>query len=300
MSDAAERQIEMIPIDRITVVNSRARGKAKFKQIVSNISNLGLKKPVTVATRTSKNGEPAYDLVCGQGRLEAYKALGQSEVPAFVINATKEELMLMSLAENLARRIYSSADLMREIGALKARGHNYAAIAKTVDLHVQYVKGIIRLLNKGEERLLRAVEAGHIPITIAVTIASSNDAEVQQALRDAYEQSALRGNQLLKARKLIEERRVLGRRLNTAPRRKSSVDSNDLLKAYQQEMSRQRVLVKKAKITETRFLFVISALKQLLRDDSFVTLLRAEVLDEVPQYLADQIALGEETTCTDK
>ena len=282
----------MISVDRITVVNPRARGRDKFKQIVANISNLGLKKPITVAERPSQNGSPQYDLVCGQGRLEAYKALGQTEVPAFVVDATKEELMLMSLAENLARRSHTSSELMREIAALKDRGHTYSAIAKKTDLHIQYVKGIIRLLNKGEERLVRAVEKGQIPITVAVTIASSDDTEVQQALRDAYEKSTLRGKELLRARKLIEERQVHGRRLRST-RRRSNVDTGALMKKYQEEMSRQRVLIKKAKVTETRLLFVISAIRQLLGDERFVVLLRAEALDEMPQFLAEQVAHAE-------
>lgn len=286
------RKIRMIPLDRITVVNPRARGRAKFKQIVANISNLGLKKPVTVAERPSSNGSPNYDLVCGQGRLEAYRALGQTEVPAFVVDATKEELLLMSLAENLARRSHSSAELMREIAALKDRGHSYSVIAKKTDLHIQYVKGIIRLLNKGEERLVRAVEKGHIPITVAVTIASSDDAEVQQALQDAYEKSTLRGKELLRARKLIEERQAHGRRLKST-RRRPTVDTEELMKKYQEEMSKQRVLIKKAKVTETRLLFTVSALKQLIVDAAFVSLLRAEALDEMPQFLADQIKLKE-------
>ena len=283
-----EQKIQMIPIDRITIVNPRARGRAKFKQIVSNIENLGLKKPITVAERPSGNGSPVYDLVCGQGRLEAYKALGQTEVPAFVVDADKEELLLMSLAENLARRSHSASELMKEIAALKDRGHTYAEIAKKTDMHVQYVKGIIRLLSKGEERLVRAVEKGHVPITVAVTIASSDDAEIQEALREAYEKSDLRGKQLLRARKLIEERQVHGRRLKTR-RRKSAVDAGDLMKKYQKEMSRQRVVIKKSKVSETRLLFVISAMRKLLLDEGFVTLLRAEALDEMPQYLADQI-----------
>lgn len=298
MMQVTRRQIEMIPIDQITVVNPRSRGKAKFRQIVSNISSLGLKRPITIARRSSTDGNPVYELVCGQGRLEAYQALGQAVVPAFVIDATKEELMLMSLAENMARRTRSSAELVREVGALKDRGHSYPSIAKKTDLTVQYVKGIIGLINKGEERLLRAVEAGVIPITIAITIASADDADVQEALRQAYEQSALRGNQLLKARRLIEERRVRGRRLTVAHRRASPVESTDVIRTYQDEMSRQRMLLKRAKVTETRLLFVISALKQLLRDESFVALLRAEALDELPQYLADQMAMREDAVWT--
>src|SRR5438046_10271469 len=91
--------VQMIPIDQIVVVNPRSRGRAKFKQIIQNIGKLGLKKPVTVARRNGKNDHPHYDLVCGQGRLEAFRALGQENVTAIIIDASKEELLLMSRAE---------------------------------------------------------------------------------------------------------------------------------------------------------------------------------------------------------
>src|SRR5688572_26165909 len=100
MKGSRAAHIEMIPIEQIAVVNPRARGRVKFKQIVDNIAHLGLKRPITVAVRPTKGDEPRYDLVCGQGRLEAFRALGQTEVPAFVVEASREDLMLMSLAEN--------------------------------------------------------------------------------------------------------------------------------------------------------------------------------------------------------
>ena len=284
----SEREIVMIPIDRITVVNPRSRGRDKFKQIVQNISNLGLKKPITVAERPSNNGSPRYDLVCGQGRLEAYRMLGEAEVPAFVVEATKDELLLMSLTENLARRSYRSNELMREIAALKERGHSYADIAKVTDLTQSYVKGIIRLVNKGEDRLVRAVEKHQIPLSIAVTIASSDHEEVQEALREAYEKSTLRGNELLRARKLIEERRTQSER--PANGRRRSPSAGTLMKRYQEEVAKQRREINTAKVTETRLLFVRSALKRLLQDSSFVRVLRTETLDEMPQVLADQLA----------
>lgn len=40
--------VEMIPIGLITVVNPRVRSKRIFKEIVANIAELGLKRPVTV------------------------------------------------------------------------------------------------------------------------------------------------------------------------------------------------------------------------------------------------------------
>lgn len=287
----AEREIVMIPIDRITVVNPRSRGRDKFKQIVQNISNLGLKKPITVAERPSNNGSPRYDLVCGQGRLEAYRMLGEAEVPAFIVEATKDELLLMSLAENLARRSYRSNELMREIAALKERGHSYSDIGKITDLPLSYVKGIIRLVNKGEHRLIRAVEKHQIPLSIAVTIASSDHEEVQEALREAYEKSTLRGKELLRARKLIEDRRTQSEKQSNG--RMRPVTAGTLMKRYQEEVTKQRREINKAKVTETRLLFVRSALKRLLQDASFVDVLRKEALDEMPQVLADQLSDSE-------
>jgi hypothetical protein len=64
------QRIEWIPIDRITVVNPRHRNKRVFKEIVENIATIGLKRPITVTRRAEAEG-PFYDLVCGQGRLEA-------------------------------------------------------------------------------------------------------------------------------------------------------------------------------------------------------------------------------------
>ena len=98
--------------------------------------------------------------------------MGQPEIPAQVIRGTKEDLLLMSLAENIARRQHSTIELVREIRVLKDRGYSHAEIAAKIDLAVTYVRGILTLLAKGEERLLQAVQKGHIPVSIAITIAT--------------------------------------------------------------------------------------------------------------------------------
>jgi ParB family chromosome partitioning protein len=105
--------VQMIPIEQINVLNPRSRNKLVFQGIVSNISNIGLKKPITVALRSQPIDGKAYDLVCGEGRLNAYIALGQMEIPAIVIKATREECFLMSLVENVARRMHSPVELLR-------------------------------------------------------------------------------------------------------------------------------------------------------------------------------------------
>ena len=88
MNEAAP-MVQMIPIYQINILNPRTRNRAVFQGIVSNISNIGLKKPIVVARRGEPVDGKAYDLVCGQGRLEAFIALGQTEVPAIIMDASR-------------------------------------------------------------------------------------------------------------------------------------------------------------------------------------------------------------------
>ncbi|MEC8715776.1 MAG: ParB N-terminal domain-containing protein, partial [Pseudomonadota bacterium] len=77
-----------IPIDAIEVLNPRARNKRIFEELVDSIAKVGLKRPITVRRAEAGDG---YELVCGQGRKEAFQKLGQSMIPAMVVDATREE-----------------------------------------------------------------------------------------------------------------------------------------------------------------------------------------------------------------
>lgn len=290
-------RVRMIPVRQVNVLNPRSRGRAKFLQITGSIARLGLKRPVTVAAAEPRDGEPRYDLVCGQGRLEAYAALGQAEIPAVLVAGTREELMLLSLAENLARRRHSPVELVREIRALKERGHPLAEIARKTDLEPAYVRGVLQLLDRGEERLLRAVDKGHLPVSVAITIATSDDEAVQRALQEAYERNDLRGKALIRARQLIDQRRARGKatRRGPCPAAEGPVSADTVLQTFHRETVRQKLVVQRAKICETRLLFAVTALRQLFQDDYFVTLLRAEGVDTLPAFLADRIAPPGET-----
>jgi ParB family chromosome partitioning protein len=290
MNSVTKQRVEMVPIEQIRVLNPRFRNKNKFQQIVTNIRNLGLKRPITVSTSKRKGGKN-YDLVCGQGRLEAYVALGQEEIPAIIVNVSKEDCFLMSLVENLARRQQLSIELVRQIGVLKERGYTSAQIAAKIDVTKEYVRGIVRLLECGEERLISAVEKGQVPISTAVEISTATGEDAQRALLEAYEKKKLRGNALTRVRQLIEQRRTKGKKLfvGTSAGKKKELTANMLVRTYRQEVERQTMLIKKAKLCEARLIFIVSALGELLRDEHFSTLLRAEAIDSMPKYLANQI-----------
>src|ERR1022692_1453539 len=123
-------EIKIIPLEQIRILNPRHRDRRKFDQIVQSIKNLGLKKPIQVSLRApGEAGGPGYDLVCGQGRLEAFVALGKKEIPAIVVEISPEERLLRSLVENIARRRPSPMELIHEIERLKEKGYTIQEIA---------------------------------------------------------------------------------------------------------------------------------------------------------------------------
>jgi len=287
--------VKMIPVEQIDGLNPRERNKKGFRQILDSISKVGLKKPITVSSAKRKNGEAAYELVCGQGRLEAFLYLGQQEIPAIVIDVTEEDRLIMSLVENLARRQHRPLELLRDIGELKKRGYSDSDIAKKTGLSYEYVHSIVYLLEEGEERLLVAVETGQIPVSVAIDIADADVEGAQEALAQAYKKGLLRGKKLLIAKRVIEQRHRRGkahRRINSDKAR-TRLSSEGLVRAYQKEADRQRLMIKKAEVTQNRLLFVVEAMRSLLKDENFVTLLRAENLTSMPRPLADMIETRE-------
>src|SRR3546814_16497888 len=78
-------------------------------------------RPITVTARQGEDGL-VYDLVCGQGRLEAFRELDQTEVPALIVAADAEDCLVSSLVENCARRQHQAVDLLQEIVGMRGRG----------------------------------------------------------------------------------------------------------------------------------------------------------------------------------
>lgn len=292
---SAAIELRMIPVEQIAVLNPRDRNARVFGDIIANIRDLGLKKPVAVTERANLGDGHRYLLICGEGRLKAFKALGHALIPARIMTASDEDAFIMSLTENIARRAYRPLELLAGIEQLRDHGYDKKTIAEKTGLSLDYVKGILQLLQKGEERLLVAVEAGRVPLNVAITIAGAgtDDKAVQAALQDAYEGGTLRGGQLMQARRIVERRRTLGRSLAHRPARKPvGVTSSSLVRTYQQEVERQRLMVRKAEFTQQRLLFVVEALRQLFADEHFTNLLRAEGLETLPKQLADRVWAG--------
>ncbi|RYF16557.1 MAG: chromosome partitioning protein ParB [Oxalobacteraceae bacterium] len=291
------QRVEWIPLERITVVNPRTRNKRSFKDITESIAQVGLKRPVTVTRRVEANG-PFYDLVCGQGRLEAYQALGQTEVPALVVSADPEDCLIASLVENCARRQHNAVDLLQDIAGMRERGHSLPQIARKTGLTLEYVSGVARLIEKGEQRLLRSVEAQAIPLSVAVDIADAEDHEVQRALQLAYEKGTLRGRKLLAAKRIIESRRRNGKHLQRSTGKRlpgQKLSPAALVRAYQEDVDRKRAMIKRSNAARDRLLLITEALRRLRLSEQFTALVEDEDLATLPENLAARLDRMEAT-----
>ncbi len=282
-----EQSIVNISISAIRVVNPRSRSKVKWQSIVQSIRTVGLKRPITVSKRPEPDEQGRlFDLVCGQGRLEAFQALGEEKIPAIVVDVSDHDLLLMSLVENIARRPSSSTAILHEVRTLRQRGYTTEEVARKLGVDKSYVHGIAHLIDRGEDYLVRAVESGRIPLSVAIEIAAGHDQEVSRALSEAYEKGELRGHRITVARRIVTQCIARRRRDGKAQRNRKPLTGQALVREYKEKIREQKALVAKAERTREQLILMTSAVRTLVADENFTTLLKAEGLPSMPTELA--------------
>ncbi|HTD02727.1 ParB/RepB/Spo0J family partition protein [Undibacterium sp.] len=281
-----------IPMDKIDVLNPRERNIKVFEDVMCNIRAVGLKKPITVTPRLTADGEQRYLLVCGEGRLNTFKTAGETSIPALVVEVSDEEAFVMSLVENIARRPYKPLEMLSSIRDLQVRGDDKNTIAGKVGMSPERVQGILTLLTRCEEHLLRAVEKGSVPLTAALTIvgAGEDDKELQLVLQQLYESGELRGKQLYVARRVIAGRKKLKQNgANPSVGSPEELTAAQLVRTYQTEVGRQKTMIRKSRAAQDELLFIVTAFQQLLEDGVFVGILHSTGLDSMPNYLSQRL-----------
>jgi ParB family chromosome partitioning protein len=279
--------IALIPIEDIHILNPRVRNQIIAEEIRQNIRSIGLKRPITVALRKDTKNGKKYDLVCGQGRIEAFIAAGETEIPAVIREVSEEDAHIMSLVENIARRNNSALELLQSIKYLKGQGYADDAIAAKTNLGKDYIRGIIRLLEEGEEYLVNAVEKGRIPLYQALKIAAEDDTAVQTALTEAYESGALTGKKLVIAQKIISRRKHYGKGLSVPHRDNANVSAEDLIAAYENGAREKKRLLAQSNYIKDVLDYTAMALRQLLNDVHFTNQLKAVGMNEIPLHVTD-------------
>ncbi len=114
---------------------------------------------------------------------------------------------------------------------------------------------------------------------------------MQAALHEAYENNMLRGRNLLAARRLVEQRQRMGKAVpQQGGRLKAGLSPDKLVRAFEEDTARKRLMVKRTQATRTRLMFITEALRQLSKDDTFMALLEDEDLTTMPARIAARVA----------
>ncbi len=97
-----DRRLVLLPID--SILPNPAQPRREFRQeelseLMVSIAQVGLIQPLTV--RRAGDG---YELISGERRLRACRALGMTELPCIVLDASEERSAYMAIVENIQRR----------------------------------------------------------------------------------------------------------------------------------------------------------------------------------------------------
>lgn len=283
-----ERRYLMIPVDKISVINPRVRDEEQFQMNVQSIDNNGMLMPIRVNDKfLEKTG--LYELICGEGRLIAHQRLGKSEIMAEVVTCTRKEAYLQSLVENLARSRPATMEFARELKQLHDEGWDFGRIAKLCCRSSQYVQQYIGLVEKGEERLLQGVEQGVFPISFAILVAQSDDANVQNVLMDAFDQGIVNCQNFAQARRIIGARLERASQANgTGKKHRAGLTVTMLKKDILDLTKAKDSFVREAAAKENRFLTLLTAINTLWRDEAFLTLAMEEQVVDRPELVGNQ------------
>ncbi len=283
--------VVMIDIATIRIVNSRTRSKHIHEELIDNIRMIGLKKPITVRSTDDPSGGYLYDLICGQGRLEAFLLLGETKIPAIVKDVDKECGHIMSLAENIARRRPRSTELFINIMTLKNKGFSDVEIGNKIGCSRNWISSIISLKEKGEDKLLAAVESGKIPIYLAVEISRVKGDDIQSVLLDGYNSGELNPKQLAVIKKILAQRSTSGKSSNNNAFvqgvKKRKLTAEELLTLYENNTQKHKMLHTRSEFTMSSLLVVKEVMTNLLQNDEFVNVLKGQEINSVPAFIIE-------------
>ena len=277
-----DRRYDDVPLDQVKVINSRNREKDQFEMNVGSIEYVGLLKPIRVNDKfLERTG--LYELICGEGRLLAYRKLGRDKIQAQIVTCTRKEAYLQSLVENIARTPRDSVEHARNMKRMHDEGCSFKEIAGYAVQKERVVRDYIRLVEQGEDRLIRGVEAGVFPIGFAIKVASTDSSQIQNVLMDAFDEGIVTTNNFGQARRIITARSRDSKKTTTT----KEYTVNQLVHDITETTKAKASYVREAKTKENRFMTLLNGINALWKDPEFVALVKQENVDKRPSLLGD-------------
>ena len=151
--------------------------ESKLEDLKASIKEKGVLQPILV--RKHENG---YEIVAGERRLRAAKAIGLQEVPVIIKNVTDREALVLALVENIQREELNAIEealgfkrLMEEFQFTQE------AVAEAIGKDRSTVTNLLRLLRLPEE-IQKQVSDAKLSMGHARALLSLEDATIQKKM----------------------------------------------------------------------------------------------------------------------
>ena len=141
-----------LPVDLIDPNPFQPRkefGDEEMADLINSVKAKGILQPITVR----ESGGDRYQLIAGERRLRAAKALGIEKVPAYILSINSEvDMMEYSLVENIQREDLNPVDQAEAFALLHSKYDlTHRMIAEQVGMSRPAVANTLRLLSLPSE-----------------------------------------------------------------------------------------------------------------------------------------------------
>jgi ParB family chromosome partitioning protein len=164
-------EVLRLALDQIRAGPHQPRGdfdETRLAELAASIKETGVLQPIIV-----RPGATGYEIVAGERRFRAAKLSGLTEIPAIVRRYSDDEVLVLSLVENIQRQDLNAIDKAQAYRRLVAHlGTTQEEVARRLGLDRSSVANMIRLLELPEEvrDLVRggALSMGHARALLAL------------------------------------------------------------------------------------------------------------------------------------
>lgn len=272
--NANEIEVHHLDVGAIKVFVGRAREKEPFDRLKASMKGAGLKVPIQVRDirdwPAKERGPFRYELICGQGRLEAAKQLKWAKIPALIVKAEEAEIVGRFLAENMMRKPLPWAEKAKLVKADLDAGTPKEEVAKRYYVTVAHVEKYARILSKSAAGIEEEVQS--MPMNDAellTTLPKADQAIVVEVLREA---GAVDGNVKAAVAKAKAVKEEIGTLSATALKQSLQRVADDLKRIH------ERLKVKK----QHRWLGPLAFEDELAESPRFVKALKAAGISPGP------------------
>jgi ParB family chromosome partitioning protein len=152
-----------LPISSISISpdNPRVFGKDNVEDLKDSLQRLGLIEPIVV--RKEKNN---FQIVAGERRFRAAKALGWEEIPAIITEADPDICYEMALAENEKRKNLNPWEVGKAIQYLrKSKNKSAEEVGLILGYTERYIKQLSSIARLDQRSVYELLTTG-VPLTV--------------------------------------------------------------------------------------------------------------------------------------